>query len=100
MLDSVGSAPETERSSKAEPLTETEAEGLLEVVERLVICRGRAIREIEAGKAVLDDLKGPTGKYRAPLVQVGDTLIVGFNREALARFFPMRASGDRNRLRR
>lgn len=39
-----------------------------------------------AAEAVPDDFKGPTGNFRAPLLHVDDTLVVGFNRQALADF--------------
>ena len=33
----------------------------------------------------LDDLKGPSGKYRAPMLLTGGTLLVGFNEEMVSR---------------
>ena len=31
----------------------------------------------------VDQLKGPTGNYRAPIVRAGDRLLVGFHAETL-----------------
>ena len=44
----------------------------------VVIARGRARRDLKAAETELDDLKGPSGKYRAPMVVMGGTLYVGF----------------------
>jgi arsenate reductase-like glutaredoxin family protein len=49
----------------------------------VVVCRGRKTVEIPAADAKAKDLSGPTGNIRAPLVVAGDTLLVGFNQEAL-----------------
>ncbi|MFQ5526526.1 MAG: hypothetical protein ACE5GX_09725 [Thermoanaerobaculia bacterium] len=87
MLESSGHAAETERSSRSEPLTEEEAQGLLSEVSRTLVCRGRKTVELGEGDATTADLKGPTGSFRAPMLRVDDTLVVGFNREAIAALF-------------
>ncbi|WP_420448416.1 hypothetical protein [Candidatus Palauibacter sp.] len=57
---------------------------LLAAAERVVIARGRSRRDLDPAETELDALKGPTGKYRAPIVLADTTLLVGFNAEALA----------------
>lgn len=83
MLESADLAAEIERSSKASPLAEADAREILRSVSRVVVCRGRKTTEIPAGDASPKDLTGPTGSIRAPLVVADDTLLVGFNQEAL-----------------
>jgi hypothetical protein len=34
-------------------------------------------------QATLDDLRGPTGNFRAPMVRIGRRLLVGFHEETL-----------------
>lgn len=77
--------------STAQPLSEAEAEAHLRSVARVLLLRGTALRELEAKSVTAADLKGPTGKIRAPLVVVGDTLLAGFRLEALAALL----AGDR-----
>lgn len=72
-----------ERSTRAEPLDDAGAKALLGSADRVIVCRGKKSIEIPARQASLDDLKGPTGKVRAPLLHVENTLLVGFNRETL-----------------
>ena len=38
----------------------------------------------DAGDARLDDLRGPTGNFRAPILKVGRRLLVGFHEETNA----------------
>lgn len=83
MLAAANLEPEVERSSRAEPLEDAEARELLRSVERVVVCRGRKSVEMPASEAEVKDLCGPTGKPRAPLLVAGDTLLVGFNRQAV-----------------
>lgn len=87
MLAAAGCVPECERSSRTEPLTEPEAQTLLRTLEKVVICRGRKTLELGAGETKTDDLKGPTGGFRAPLLHLDDTLVVGFNRDVLTDLF-------------
>ena len=84
MLDAAGLAPETERSSRTDPLGDVEAQAILRSVETVVVCRGSKTIELSGARAELDDLKGPTGNFRAPLLHLDDTLLVGFNPQALA----------------
>jgi hypothetical protein len=84
VLDHHDGAVADERSSRRQPLTDADARRLLGRALRVLIARGRAVREAKAAEVALDDLKGPTGNYRAPLVLVGSTLLVGYQPEALA----------------
>lgn len=72
-----------ERSARSRPLSDADARQLLAKARRIRIASGRKTRELMASDATLDDLKGPTGNYRAPLVLVGSTLLVGFQPAAL-----------------
>lgn len=83
MLDDRGVKVKEERQSRKAPLTEADARRLLSSVSRVVLARGKSRREIAARDAVPDDLKGPTGAFRAPMVRRGKTLLVGFSREEL-----------------
>ncbi|MDX1394190.1 MAG: hypothetical protein R3195_07360 [Gemmatimonadota bacterium] len=58
---------------------------LLAEVDTVLIARGRSAREVAAADVTLDDLKGRSGKYRAPILRIGSTLVVGFNRPLLER---------------
>lgn len=84
MLDAKRTAVAEERSSKRAPMTDAEARRLLASVRRVVVARGRQRRELVAQDATLDDLRGPSGGFRAPMLRVGDTLIVGLDAESLA----------------
>jgi hypothetical protein len=66
-------------------LTVAETRRLLRSVDTVLLLRGTALRELPAKSVKPDDLRGPTGKIRAPLVRVGRTLLAGFRLEALER---------------
>lgn len=83
MLTRADLAPELERSSRAAPLDDADALAVLRSVEHVIVCRGKKTTEIPRTSASLDDLRGPTGNFRAPILQVDDRLLVGFHREAL-----------------
>ncbi len=83
MLDATDTLVDAERSSRMEPLEDADARALLEKADRVVIARGKSRRIQEPSETALDDLKGPTGNYRAPLLLVDGTLIVGFSLETL-----------------
>lgn len=85
MLEARGAGVVEERSARARPLTDREVRELLGGVSRVIVARGTKVVELEAAAAKPGDLKGPSGKYRAPLVRRGKTLLVGFNRETLER---------------
>ncbi len=73
-----------ERSATKSPLGDDEARKLVDGARRVIIAKGRGRRDLSAAETDLAALKGPTGRYRAPMVLVGDTLVVGFAPEALA----------------
>jgi len=72
-----------ERSSRKEPLDDADARKLLESVSTVWIARGRNVERHAAKDVSLDDLKGRTGGFRAPIVRRGKTLLVGLHRETL-----------------
>lgn len=64
-----------------------EVPALLEAVDRVLICRGRKTIQMMSADAAADDLKGPSGGFRAPMLQVDKILVVGFSRETLENLF-------------
>ena len=87
MLEAVKQVPGRERSSRAEPLTDVEVPALLEAVDRVSICRGKKTIRMTSADTTPDDLKGPSGGFRAPMLQVDNALVVGFSRETLENLF-------------
>ncbi|MEM7582341.1 MAG: hypothetical protein AAF560_03090 [Acidobacteriota bacterium] len=83
MLDKHQIEAGEERNSRKQPLDDAGARELLSDVSTVIVVRGKKRREIAVSDVALDDLKGPTGNYRAPMVRSGDRLLVGFNVEAL-----------------
>jgi len=83
VLEDRGAAVAEERNSRKQPLTDAEAAALLAAVDTVIVARGKRVTLMTAGEASLDDLKGPTGNYRAPIIRKGGTLLVGFHAEAL-----------------
>lgn len=83
MFQVLGVEVAEERSARKNPLDDAETRALLEEVEIVQIGRGKKLVELSASDASVDDLKGRSGKVRAPTVRVGSTLLVGFHREAL-----------------
>lgn len=72
-----------ERNSRKEPLADDDARTLIDAADLVLIARGKKVREIASADVGLDDLKGPTGNFRAPMVRVGERLLVGFHPETL-----------------
>lgn len=68
-----------ERAARKEPFSDAEAKALLKSVSTVVIAKGKAFRELSASDATIDDLRGPTGNFRAPMIRKGKTLLVGFH---------------------
>lgn len=83
MLDNRGAEPAGERNSRKEPFQDDDVRALIDASETVYIARGKKVRELAAGDTQLDDLKGPTGNYRAPILKVGDHMLVGFHLETL-----------------
>ncbi|MEM7481545.1 MAG: hypothetical protein AAF481_10250 [Acidobacteriota bacterium] len=71
-----------ERSARKDPLSDAEVKDLLARVDAVTVAKGRKVERFKASEVDLDALKGPTGKYRAPMLLEGKTLLVGFNLEA------------------
>jgi len=65
-------------------LTDADVRALLSSADRVIIARGKSRRDVDPADVKLDDLKGRSGKYRAPIVLSAGTLLVGFNAEAIA----------------
>ena len=83
MLDETGTAIGEERASKKQPLSDADAAALVKSVSEVVIARGKSSRTLKSSEVTLDDLRGHTGGFRAPMVRVGKTLLVGFSDERL-----------------
>jgi hypothetical protein len=73
-----------ERSAKRAPLSPADVRALLAAVDEVWIARGRAVDRRPARRVRLAELKGPTGKFRAPMLRIGRVLLVGLQRESLA----------------
>ena len=72
-----------ERSSRKAPLGAAEVRALIAAVDEVVIVRGRSAVRRPAREVKPRDLEGPTGKFRAPMVRRGRTLLVGFHAATL-----------------
>jgi hypothetical protein len=84
VLETQGAAIAEERSSRKNPLTDDDVQALLERAETVIVAKGKKIRTLAPSDTVLDDLKGPTGNYRAPILLIdAATLLVGFHSETL-----------------
>ena len=83
MLDEKDVTVKEERASKKSPMSDADARALLASVDEVVLSRGKAQRRQDSKDTTLDDLRGPTGGFRAPMVKVGKKLLVGFSKEAL-----------------
>ncbi|MEM9557861.1 MAG: hypothetical protein AAGC60_26625 [Acidobacteriota bacterium] len=83
MLERTGTDVAEERNSRKDALDDAAAQELVDQVEQVLVAKGKKLRELAAADTSLDDLKGPTGNYRAPIVRIGDRLLVGFNAEKL-----------------
>ena len=64
-------------------MKDPDVKALLAAVDEVVIAKGKAARALPAKEVALDDLRGPTGNYRAPMLRVGKKLLVGFHPETL-----------------
>ena len=72
-----------ERSSRKRPLTTADVRGLLAEVDTVIVAKGKKADAHRARDVRPDDLRGPTGNFRAPMVRHGRTLLVGFHAESL-----------------
>ena len=85
MLDATKARVATTRKARSEPLSEKDVRGLLKEVDEVVIAKGKSARTVTTRDATLDDLRGPTGNFRAPMLRIGRRLLVGFHEESLLR---------------
>lgn len=83
MLDKAKPRIATTRLAKKDPLSEKDIRALLKEVDEVLIAKGKAVRTVRAPEATLDDLRGPTGNFRAPMIRIGRRLLVGFHEETL-----------------
>lgn len=74
-----------ERSTR-EPFSEAEVVALLDAVREVWLTRGRKVDERPAAAVRPDDLRGPTGGFRAPMLRRGRRLLVGFDAATVDRF--------------
>ena len=82
MLDGQHAQVGEERSTR-DPLDDSEVRALLAAVDEVVIARGGKAERRPARVLTPDDLRGPTGRIRAPIVRRGRRLLVGFHPETL-----------------
>ena len=83
MLDVTKARIAATRLSKSDPLSEKDVRALLKEVDEIVVAKGKSTRTLPAREATLDDLRGPTGNFRAPMVRIRRRLLVGFHEETL-----------------
>ena len=83
MLDATKARIATTRLAKKDPLSEKDVRALLKEVDEVVIATRKGTRAVSAPDATLDELRGPTGNFRAPMVRIGRRLLVGFHDETL-----------------
>ncbi|MAI79412.1 MAG: hypothetical protein CL917_10760 [Deltaproteobacteria bacterium] len=83
-MDAHGLEP-AETVSASQKLGKSEAADLARSATRVVVAKGKKVSEFKpAGKAsteVVEAMLGPTGNLRAPTLQVGKTVVVGFNED-------------------
>jgi ribosomal silencing factor RsfS len=83
VLDATKARVAATRKAKSDPLSEKDVRGLLREVDEVVIAKGKSARTVPARDATLDELRGPTGNFRAPMMRIGRRLLVGFHEESL-----------------
>ncbi len=86
-----------ERSTRQAPLGDDEVDALLAEVDEVILVRGRRPERRPAAAVQRDDLRGPTGNYRAPIVRIGPTLLVGYHPPTLADLLRQRPPGHPRR---
>ncbi len=68
-----------EERSARHALSEAEVKELIGSVDEVWIARGKKVEKHAAKAAKPDDLRGPTGNFRAPMLRRGRRLLVGFH---------------------
>ena len=79
MLEETRTKIKTERSTTKAPLTDDDVRELVASAKRVFIARGQGGRDLTPAETELDDLKGRSGKYRAPILLYDGTLFVGYS---------------------
>jgi hypothetical protein len=64
-------------------MQDADARALLGSVDEVILARGKSVRRAKPSELTIDDLRGPTGGFRAPMLKVGKRLLVGFHADAL-----------------
>lgn len=80
-LDAKGIEPK-EVVPASRKLARKDAKALIESATRVIVAKGKNLREFSGGKATKESVEamlGPTGNLRAPTLRVGKTLLVGFD---------------------
>ena len=79
------------KTPASQKLQAQDAKELLERATKLIVAKGKKLNEFKLPAELSEDsiqaMLGPTGNLRAPTLQVGKTLIVGYNEEAYAGLF-------------
>ena len=74
-----------ETTSASQKLGRKDAAELAKAASKVIVAKGKKVDEFKtagkAPKAAVDAMLGPTGNLRAPTLQVGRTVLVGFNEE-------------------
>ena len=77
-----------EKVPASKKLGRDDAAELAAAATKLIVAKGKKVSEFKVGNAASDEaitaMLGPTGNLRAPTLQVGKTLLVGFNEEQYA----------------
>lgn len=73
-----------EERSTRNAMSEAEVKKLIGKVGEIWIARGRNVEKLPATAASPDDLRGPTGNFRAPMLRRGRRLLVGFHAASVA----------------
>jgi len=68
-----------EERSARQAMSEAEVLDLIAGVDEVWIARGRKVEKVAAKATRPDDLRGPTGNFRAPMLRRGRRLLVGFH---------------------
>lgn len=76
-----------DRPSRKQPLNDAEAIKLLSNVSEVTIAKGRKATTFPAAEVTVDQMKGPTGNFRAPMLVSGKRMLVGFSADTLQEWF-------------
>lgn len=83
MLEKTKADVRDERQVRSRPLTDADAKALLKEVDSVTLAKGKTARTLPAREVSVDDLRGPTGGFRAPMLRAGRRLLVGWHEETL-----------------